>query len=94
LIRQEGGEVIDEGEFTRQVEAAVKAVVEKQLAAGIDIGNDGEEPRPGFAGYVTQRMKGFGGSNSRLSPKRRKMAAESPEFLRFANLGACVLSRV
>jgi len=65
LIRQERGEVIDEGEFTRQVEAAVKAVVEKQLVAGIDIGNDGEEPRPGFAGYVTQRMKGFGGAGTR-----------------------------
>jgi len=64
LIRQERGEVIDEGEFTRQVEAAVKAVVEKQLVAGIDIGNDGEEPRPGFAGYVTQRMKGFGGAGT------------------------------
>lgn len=65
LIRQERGEVIEEGEWTRQVEAAVQAVVEKQLAAGIDIGNDGEQPRPGFAGYVTQRMKGFGGAAAR-----------------------------
>jgi len=65
LLRQERGETIDEGEFARQVEAAVRGVIDKQLAAGIDIGSDGEEPRPGFAGYVTQRMTGFGGGATR-----------------------------
>jgi hypothetical protein len=33
-------------------------------------------------------------SNSRLRSKRRKMAAESPEFLRFGRLGACAPLRV
>jgi 5-methyltetrahydropteroyltriglutamate--homocysteine methyltransferase len=65
LIRRERGERVDEGEFTRQGEEAVKTVIDKQFAAGIDIGNDGEEPRPGFAGYVTQRMTGFGGGATR-----------------------------
>jgi 5-methyltetrahydropteroyltriglutamate--homocysteine methyltransferase len=65
LIRQERGEAIDKEAFDRQVEEAVKRVIEQQLAAGIDIGNDGEEPRPGFAGYVTQRMTGFGGEATR-----------------------------
>ena len=58
LIRQERGERIDKGEFDRQSEEAVKGVIDKQLTAGIDIGNDGEQPRSGFAGYVTQRMIG------------------------------------
>src|SRR5262245_38041772 len=65
LVRQERGEPIDKEEFDRQVEAAVKGVINKQLAAGIDIGNDGEESRSGFAGYVTQRMTGFGGGATR-----------------------------
>jgi 5-methyltetrahydropteroyltriglutamate--homocysteine methyltransferase len=65
LIRQERGEQIDTGEFDRLSEAAVKEVITKQLAAGIDIGNDGEQPRSGFAGYVTQRMTGFGGGAQR-----------------------------
>lgn len=60
LIRQDRGEHIDTGEFDRQVEDAVKGVIDKQFTAGIDIGNDGEQPRSGFAGYVTQRMTGFG----------------------------------
>src|SRR5262245_1277031 len=65
LIRQERGEHIDTGEFDRLTQAAVQDVIAKQLAAGIDIGNDGEQPRSGFAGYVTQRMTGFGGGATR-----------------------------
>jgi len=65
LIRQERGETIDEGEFARQVEAATKLVIHKQLTAGIDIGNDGELSRPSFATYVAQRMTGFGGAGTR-----------------------------
>src|SRR5215475_2971202 len=65
LVRQERREVINEGEFARQVEEAVRGVIDKQLTAGIDIGNDGEESRSGFAGYVIQRMTGFGGEATR-----------------------------
>ena len=65
LIRQDREEPIDKAEFDRLTEAAVKEVIDKQLAAGIDIGNDGEQPRSGFAGYVTQRMTGFGGGATR-----------------------------
>jgi 5-methyltetrahydropteroyltriglutamate--homocysteine methyltransferase len=65
LLRQERGERIDTEHFNHLVEEAVEGVIEKQLAAGIDIGNDGEQPRPGFAGYVAQRMTGFGGGATR-----------------------------
>ena len=65
LICQERGEYFDRDEFDRLVELAVKNVIERQLEAGIDIGNDGEQPRTGFAGYVAQRMTGFGGGASR-----------------------------
>ena len=36
----------------------------------------------------------FGGSNSRLWRKARKLGVGAPEFLRFANLWGCVPSRV
>jgi len=68
LLRQERGEKIDERELDREAEAAVAHVVERQLAAGIDIGNDGEQPRVGFQTYVPQRMKGFGGESKRPTP--------------------------
>ena len=63
LLKQERGEAIDEKLLDRESEAAVAHVVERQLAAGIDIGNDGEQPRVGFQTYVPQRMKGFGGES-------------------------------
>ena len=48
LIRQERDEKIDVAELDRLAEQAVKHVIEKQLEAGVDIGNDGEQPRIGF----------------------------------------------
>lgn len=68
LLRQERGEAIDEKLLDREAEAAVAHVVERQIAAGVDIGNDGEQPRIGFQTYVPQRMKGFGGESQRPTP--------------------------
>ena len=65
LVRQDAGEAVDARELERQAEAAVRQVVERQLAAGVDIGNDGEQPRAGFSTYVARRMRGFGGESRR-----------------------------
>jgi len=65
LIRHERGESIDIAEFQRHIEAAVRRVIEQQLAVGIDIGNNGEQPRVGFQTYVASRMQGFGGASAR-----------------------------
>jgi 5-methyltetrahydropteroyltriglutamate--homocysteine methyltransferase len=77
LVRQDRGEVIDAAELEREVEAAVQRVVQKQLEVGIDIGNDGEQPRVGFSTYVARRMQGFGGESRR--PPAREMA-EFPDY--------------
>jgi 5-methyltetrahydropteroyltriglutamate--homocysteine methyltransferase len=69
LIRQERGEKVDEQTLDREAEAAIAHVVERQLAAGVDIGNDGEMPRVGFQTYVPQRMSGFGGESQRPIPQ-------------------------
>lgn len=68
LIRDEAGEAVDKAELARLAEAAVHHVVARQTAAGIDVVNDGEQPRVGFQTYVAQRMKGFGGESRRPSP--------------------------
>jgi 5-methyltetrahydropteroyltriglutamate--homocysteine methyltransferase len=77
LVRQDRGEVIDEAELDGEVEAAVQLVVQKQREVGIDIGNDGEQPRVGFSTYVGRRMQGFGGKSRR--PPAREMA-EFPDY--------------
>jgi len=65
LVKQDRGERIDEPELARQAEAAVRAVVARQLEVGIDVGNDGEQPRAGFSTYMARRMRGFGGESKR-----------------------------
>lgn len=65
LIRRERGEAIDEADFAQQAAAALRRVVTKQLEAGIDIGNNGEQSRTGFQTYVASRMQGFGGASAR-----------------------------
>ena len=69
LIREEAGETVDRAELQRLGENAVRHVVERQVASGIDVINDGEQPRVGFQTYVAQRMKGFGGESKRPRPR-------------------------
>ena len=68
LIRREQGRPFDAAAFDREVDRALDLVVGRQLAAGIDIGNDGEMPRIGFSTYVAERMAGFGGESRRNTP--------------------------
>src|ERR1700749_4117830 len=57
---------------------AVRHVIGKQVSAGIDIGNDGEQQRVGFQTYVPQRMSGFGGVSKR---RRGREFEEFPELV-------------
>jgi 5-methyltetrahydropteroyltriglutamate--homocysteine methyltransferase len=41
--------------------SGLQEIVPKQIDAGIDIGNDGEQQREGFFLHVRHRMTGFGG---------------------------------
>jgi 5-methyltetrahydropteroyltriglutamate--homocysteine methyltransferase len=65
LVRQDRGEGVDAMALARETEAAVRWAVDRQLAVGIDVGNDGEQPRAGFSTYVARRMRGFGGESRR-----------------------------
>ena len=59
------GEPVDPAALDAAATAATAAAVQAQLAAGVDIINNGEQSRISFSTYVTQRMDGFGGSWTR-----------------------------
>jgi 5-methyltetrahydropteroyltriglutamate--homocysteine methyltransferase len=80
LIRDELGEKVDRAEIARLSEKAVHHVVRQQVASGVDVVNDGEQPRVGFQTYVAQRMKGFGGESKR--PRSRDFT-DFPVFAEF-----------
>ena len=65
LVEQEDGKPLDPKVLTAEMDKAVRHVVQRQMEAGIDIGNDGEQRRIGFQTYVPQRMSGFAGVSKR-----------------------------
>ena len=80
LVKREAGEAYDKAVFEAEMDKAVRHVVDKQKAAGIDIGNDGEQQRVGFQTYVPARMAGFGGVSKR---RRGREFEEFPELMKY-----------
>ncbi len=66
--RRARGEAVDEAVLEDAGQRALRLVLPKQLDAGIDIGNNGEQQREGFFLYLRHRLSGFGGSWQR-SPR-------------------------
>ena len=98
LIRQEAGETIDPAELARQVDRATARAIEQQVAAGVDVGNDGEQSRVGFQTYVPRCLCGFGGESRRPQARDqgafpsyvRQAAARFPHMARAMNAPAAV----
>src|SRR6201987_2164811 len=61
-VRRARGESVDAAELERLGRAALRGIVRKQVEAGIDIGNNGEQQREGFFLHIRHRISGFGGS--------------------------------
>src|SRR6201997_1771502 len=80
LIAQEEGKAYDAKLMAAEMDKAVRHVVQKQVAAGIDIGNDGEQRRIGFQTYVPQRMTGFAGVSKR---RRGREFEEFPDLVNY-----------
>jgi 5-methyltetrahydropteroyltriglutamate--homocysteine methyltransferase len=55
------GGAVDAGKMAAAIEDATNWVLPKQLDAGINIPNNGEQPRDAFFLYVRHRMSGFAG---------------------------------
>lgn len=74
---QSKGEPVDAAEMRTAIEEATAATVDRQLQAGLDLINDGEQGRESFFTYVQHRMTGFGGKSERAFMADR---IEFPEF--------------
>ena len=64
-LRMSRGEPVDSASLTQAAGRATRQAVARQLECGIDIGNDGEQPRESFVTYVRYRMSGFSGESKR-----------------------------
>ena len=64
-LRASRGEAVDAAALAEAETRATERAVSAQLECGIDIGNDGEQPRESFVTYVRYRMTGFSGAGDR-----------------------------
>jgi 5-methyltetrahydropteroyltriglutamate--homocysteine methyltransferase len=80
LMAQDEGKPVDAKAMADEKDKAVRHVVQAQMDAGIDVGNDGEQGRVGFQTYVPQRMTGFAGVSKR---RRGREFEEFPDLLAY-----------
>jgi len=64
MFAKEEGVPIDRAALAARIGEAVAEAVKKQVAAGVDLVNDGEMSKPSYATYVKDRLTGFGGSSN------------------------------
>lgn len=81
LLQRERGVAGDPAALATAAALAVADVVELQIAAGIDVINDGEQSKPSYATYVIDRIAGFGGERRTRFPKRLD-SADFPDWAR------------
>ncbi len=63
LEAMDAGTAPDPAAFESRVRSAVADVVRRQVDAGVDIVNDGEQGKVGYSTYVRYRLTGFGGQS-------------------------------
>ena len=86
-VRLSRREPVDAAALAAAVEESTQQVVRRQLEAGVDVGNDGEQARESFFTYVQHRMSGFGGASDRpvmrdIVHYRSFLELKLPEFAR------------
>ena len=64
MYAKEEGVPVEPAALENRVRGAVAEVVEKQIAAGVDLVNDGELSKPSYATYIKDRLNGFGGTGN------------------------------
>ena len=80
---KENGLPYDQEAFETRVTAAVADCVRRQLEAGLDVINDGEQRKSGFASYLTERIGGFEplpGNDSRTPLESWPEVGEFPDY--------------
>ena len=66
FARRSLGETVDEAAVAREGRAATLAIVPRQVEAGLDVVNNGEQERDSFALYIRHRLTGIGGRSERV----------------------------
>src|SRR5579862_3507083 len=93
LFAQDRGEAVDAAQFDATMREGVRDAVANQAEAGIDVVNDGEMAKIGYATYMRHRLTGFElGDVPRATPQdlddypdyRDKIAAagDTPKYKR------------
>jgi 5-methyltetrahydropteroyltriglutamate--homocysteine methyltransferase len=67
MFAKEDGVPVDTAALAARIKAAVADVVGRQVAAGLDVIDDGEYSKPSYATYVKDRLSGFGGESHPLT---------------------------
>ncbi len=68
LFAREADEPVDPQAFADATAEAVRDVVARQRAAGVDIPSDGEMSKISYATYIGERLTGFSGDSERRVP--------------------------
>ena len=68
-LRASRGDAVDPAALSQAIAEATRLAVARQLECGIDVGNDGEQPRESFVTYIRYRMSGFSGKGRRPQVK-------------------------
>ena len=69
IFAQENGEPYDQQEYDEVIAAAVRDVVARQVAVGVDLVSDGEQSKISYATYIKDRITGFEGDSPRRTPQ-------------------------
>ena len=88
LLDRDAGKPTDPAAFEELVKAAVSEVVQRQVEIGLDIINDGEQSKLGFAAYIDERLSGFDG------PQRpRPVSLDARQFTRYERSSSFATTR-
>jgi len=87
LSARAAGELYDAATLTTELRSAVADVVRQQVAHGIDVVNDGEYSKTGWAAYFVSRLSGLSvrpGERSVIGPITARDARLFPEWFEVA----------
>src|SRR5205085_1744780 len=59
------GEAVDPAAIESEGSAAIRQIVDRQIATGLDVIDDGEQSRESFVLYMRHRLTGLGGVGTR-----------------------------
>ncbi|MGH7908062.1 MAG: cobalamin-independent methionine synthase II family protein [Candidatus Binataceae bacterium] len=88
------GQPYDDDKYVKRVRDAVADSVHRQVASGIDVPTDGEQGKPGFFTYISERLTGFtpkaGATLSLFADEKAAFPEYYEQYFSQAMLGATV----